>query len=214
MSGAPDPAPLSGVVVAGGQSRRMGHDKRQLRLWGAAGPTLLEHTLAVLAPLCAELIVVLNDPAAWPALPATLVGDRFPDGGPLGGIYSGLAATQHAHALVVAADLPLLSADVLSWMTAQPRDYDVLVPRVATAGKARNRLGVESLHAIYGRACLEPMRRQLTAGNPQVIGFYSEVRVRIVEPDALAPLDPAGHSFLNVNTPAELELVQSLLTQA
>lgn len=214
MSDVPDPAPLSGVVVAGGQSRRMGSDKRQLRLWGASGPTLLEHTLQVLAPFCAELIVVLNDPDAWPDLPAALVGDAFPDTGPLGGIYSGLAAAQHAHALVVAADLPLLSADVLGWMAEQPRDYDVLVPRVATAGKARNRLGVESLHAIYGRACLEPMRRQLAAGNPQVIGFYSEVRVRIVEPDTLAALDPAGRSFLNVNTPTDLELVQSLLMQA
>ncbi len=55
---------VSGVVVAGGRSRRLGQDKRRLRLWGEVGPTLLEHTLQVLAPLCAELIVVTTPQVA------------------------------------------------------------------------------------------------------------------------------------------------------
>lgn len=201
--------------MAGGQSRRLGQDKRRLRLWGSDGPTLLEHTVALLARLCDDLVVVLNDPDAWPGLPARLVGDVYPAGGALGGIYSGLAAARHAHALVVAADMPLLNEALLRWMIEQPRDYDVLVPRLADdrerGGKPRNRLGVESLHAIYSRACLEPMARQLDAGNPQVIGFFPEVRVRIVEAVAFAELDPQGHAFRNVNTPEELELVARVL---
>ncbi len=202
-------APITGVVVAGGQSRRMGQDKRRLRLWGATGPTLLEHTVVILARICSEVVVVLNDPAEWPDLPARAVGDIFPDGGALGGIYSGLVASYTEHALVVASDLPLLNLKLLRWMSAQPRDYDVLAPRLG--GKARNKLGVESMHAIYSRPCLDPMRRQLEAGNPQVIGFFPEVRVRLVEPEMIAQLDPAGHAFLNVNTPEELEQVQKLL---
>jgi len=116
--------------------------------------------------------------------------------------------------LVVAADMPLLNPALLRWMIAQPRDYDVLVPRLADASRARNRLGVESLHAIYSRACLEPIRRQLDAGNPQVIGFFSEVRVHLVDPDTIAQFDPNGDSFRNVNTPDELELVRRLLQQS
>ncbi len=201
--------PITGVVVAGGQSRRMGQDKRRLRLWGAASPTLLEHTIDTLAQVCSEVVAVLNDPADWPSLPARIVGDIYPHGGALGGIYSGLVAAQTQHALVVAADLPLLSLALLRWMIAQPRDYDVLAPRLG--GKARNKLGVESMHAVYSRACLEPMQRQLEAGNPQVIGFFSEVRVRLIEPETIAYLDPSSHSFLNVNTPDELEQVRKLL---
>lgn len=204
---------ISGVVVAGGQSRRMGHDKRRLKLWGAAGPTLLEHTVAVIGALCADVIVVLNDPESWPELAAQLVPDVYPDGGALGGIYSGLNAAQHSHALVVAADMPLLNRDLLHWMIAQPRDYDVLVPRLADATQARNRLGVESLHAIYSRACLAPMAQQLDAGNPQVIGFYDHVRVRYIESSLVAEFDPAGHAFRNVNTPADLAAVQRVLQQ-
>jgi molybdopterin-guanine dinucleotide biosynthesis protein A len=207
------PAPIAGVIVAGGRSRRMGQDKRALKLWGADGPTLLEHTLALIAPLCAELIVVLNDPEQWPQLPATLVGDRYPDGGALGGIYSGLAAAQHEHALVVAADMPLLNAALLRWMIAQPREYDVLAPRLET-GQARNRLGVESLHAIYSRACLAPIARQLDGGNPQVIGFFDQVRVRLIESETIAQLDPDGNAFRNVNTPDELERVRAAIAQS
>jgi len=207
-------SPLAGVVVAGGLSRRMGQDKRRLRLWGWDDRTLLEHTVALLATLCTEVIVVLNDADDWQQLSVRLVADVYPDSGPLGGIYSGLNAAQHEHALVVAADMPLLNPALLRWMIAQPRDYDVLVPRLADASRARNRLGVESLHAIYSRACLEPIRRQLDAGNPQVIGFFSEVRVHLVDPDTIAQFDPNGDSFRNVNTPDELELVRRLLQQS
>ena len=204
-------APISGVIVAGGRSVRLGQDKRRLRLWGDAGPTLLEHTLALLAPLCAELIVVLNDRADWPEIEARIVGDRYPDGGALGGIYSGLAAATQTHALVVAADMPLLAPALLRWMIAQPRDYDVLIPQLAERGRARNRLGVESLHAIYSRACLAPIARQLDAGNPQVIGFFDAVRIRLIDPPTLARFDPDGHAFRNINTPDDLIEVQQII---
>lgn len=206
----PSPRPsISGVVVAGGKSRRMGHDKRRLRLWGDDGPTLLEHTVASVANLCDDAIVVLNDPDAWPQLAARVVGDVYPNGGALGGIYSGLRAAQHQYAFVVAADMPLLNPDLIAWMIAQPRDYDLFVPHAGETGGARNRLGVQTLHAIYSRACLPAMQQQLDAGNPQVIGFFDQVRVRMIEPDLLMHFDPDGTAFLNVNTPDDLLRVRA-----
>lgn len=208
--GAAPPGPISAVVVAGGRSVRLGRDKRRLRLWGPQGPSLLEHTVAVMATHCNEVIVVLNDPEAWADLQAHLVPDIFPGGGSLRGIYSGLVAAAFPYAFTVAADMPLLNSALIGWMIHQPRDYDVLVPRVGGV-RARNRLGVESLHAIYSLACREPMRRQLEEGNPQVIGFFPQVRVRIIEPEVVAQLDPSGTAFKNVNTPEELDEVQKLL---
>jgi molybdopterin-guanine dinucleotide biosynthesis protein A len=209
-NGAATPRPISAVVVAGGRSVRLGRDKRRLRLWGPQGPSLLEHTVAVMAAHCNEVIVVLNDPEAWAELQAHLVPDIFPEGGSLGGIYSGLAAATFPYAFTVAADMPLLNSALIDWMICQPRDYDVLVPRVGGV-RARNRLGVEGFHAIYSVACREPMRRQLEDGNPQVIGFFPQVRVRIIEPEVVGELDPPGMAFKNVNTPEELDEVQKLL---
>lgn len=201
----------SAVVLAGGRSSRLGEDKRRLRLWGEGGPTLLERTVALVASLCPDVVVVLNDPQAWPGLPARLVGDRYPDGGALGGIYSGLAAAAEEHALVVACDMPLLSRPLLAAMLARPRDYDALVPRSPTPGAARNNLDAEPLHAIYARACLEPMRAALEGGRRQIAAFFPQVRVVYVEPDEIRRHDPAGHSFLNINTVEQMADARRLL---
>jgi molybdenum cofactor guanylyltransferase len=196
--------PASALVLAGGLSRRLSQDKRRLRLWGETGPTLLEHVVSVVTQLCRDVVVVLNDPQDWRDLPARLVTDVYPDGGALGGIYTGLLAAQHNYALALACDMPFLNLDLLRAMLARPRTYDVLVPRSLRPGTTRNPLDVESLHAIYSKACLEPIRMTLERGQRQVTAFFSQVRVAYVEPDETARYDPVGRSFVNVNTPEQL----------
>lgn len=198
------------IIIAGGRSRRFGSDKRRLRLWGDAGPTLLERTVAVAGALCDETIVVLNDQHEWPQLQARTVPDAYPDAGPLSGILSGLAAATQQYALVVAADMPLLEPALLGWMLEQPRDYDVLAPRAVS--DARNRLSAETLHTMYSRECLAPIRQVLEAGERQVVAFFPFVRVRFVEPEVLARLDPGGRALRSINTPADLAAIQQILT--
>jgi molybdopterin-guanine dinucleotide biosynthesis protein A len=199
-----DTHPTSAIVVAGGLSRRLGKDKRRVRLWGAAGPTLLEHTVGLVTQLCDDVVVVLNDPEQWPGLPARSVPDVYPDGGALGGIYAGLLAARHPYALAVACDMPFLNANLLGAMLARRRDYDVLVPRSLEPGSTRNQLGVESLHAIYGKGCLVAMRATLESGRRQIAAFFPQVRMAYLEPEETRRYDPAGRSFINVNTPEQM----------
>lgn len=199
----PDPS-VAAVVVAGGISRRLGYDKRRLRLWGESGPTLLEHTLDALAPLCAERIVVLNDSPAWPDLPARLVPDSLPGSGALGGIVSGLHAASTPFALVLAADMPLLSVALLRAMLARPRSYDVLLPRPAPAH-------IEPLHALYRCACAPRLRAALEQGTRRVSEALELLRREYIEPAELARYDPTGHALLNLNTPDDLARVRELL---
>jgi molybdenum cofactor guanylyltransferase len=204
----------SAIVLAGGVSRRLGQDKRRLRLWGTAGPTLLEHTVEILVRLCADVIVVLNDPEEWRDLPARLVTDIYPDGGSLGGIYSGLVAATHNYALAVASDMPFLSTELILAMLMHSRDYDVLIPRSLHSGTTRNVLDAEPLHAIYSKSCLEPMRMLLESGRRQIAGFFPEVQVVYVEPEETRRYDPSGRSLLNVNTPEQLATAVYWLAQA
>jgi molybdopterin-guanine dinucleotide biosynthesis protein A len=203
---------LSGVVLAGGHSERLGQDKARLRLWGPQGPTLLEATVARLVEVCAEVVVVSDVPHDWPALPARIVFDRYPGGGALGGIYSGLLETAHRFALAVACDMPFLNPALLRYMADLPQDYDVLIPRLRHSEKAADPQ-VEPLHAIYGRPCLEPMRELLMRGERRIIRFFPQVRVRYLEEAEWARFDPQGRSFRNINTPAELAEVQQMLKQ-
>lgn len=201
----------SGIILAGGRSRRLGEDKRALRLWGDHAPTLLEHTCAVLAPLCAELIVVLNDPEAWSGLPAKLVRDSLPDGGALGGLYSGLLAAQHERCLVVGADMPFLNADLLRAMLAYPLTYQALVPRRLKAGTTRNQSAFEPLHAIYRRDCQILLGELLRRGERRMAAFIEQLDAVFIEDDVLTRYDPHGHAFLNINTPDDLRRVRALL---
>ncbi|NCC34960.1 MAG: molybdenum cofactor guanylyltransferase [Chloroflexia bacterium] len=205
-------ATVTAIILAGGVSRRLGTDKRRLRLWGDAGPTLLEHTLAVVAPLCAEVVVVLNDASAWPDLKVRTVPDVYPDGGALGGIYSGLQTTTTPYALVVASDMPLLNHALLAAMLAWPRNYDLLVPRHALPSTTRNQAGFEPLHAIYRRTCLEPMRQLLEAGRRRIIDVYPRLDVTCIEPEVWQRYDPAGHSLRSLNTPSDFAELQALIS--
>lgn len=199
----PEYPATSAIVLAGGQSRRLGSDKRRLRLWGEAGPAMLEHVAGLVGRLCDDVVVVLNDPDDWAGLPARLTPDLYPDGGSLGGIYSGLQAARNDYALVVACDMPFLSHELLAAMLGRPRDYDVLVPRSLEPGATRNRLGLETLHAIYGKGCAAPMRAVLESGRRQIAAFFPAVRVATLEPAETRRYDPSGRSFINVNTPEQ-----------
>jgi len=205
--------PLTGIVLAGGASSRLGTDKALLRLWGADGPTLLEATVAKLLSLCHEVIVVADRPRGRPRLRARTVFDAFPQGGVLGAIYTGLMASHTFHAFVVACDMPFLNDALLRYMAAQVRDYDVLIPRLPLRPETAhgNPERVEPLHAIYSRACLEPIRQALSAGEQRIVSFFPQVRVRYLEADEWAHFDPEGLSFRNLNTPEDLAYAQALL---
>lgn len=196
---------ISAIILAGGVSRRLGVDKRRLRLWGEHGPTLLERTLATASELCDEALVVLNDPEQWPVLQARLVGDAFPGAGPLGGVYTGLLACTNPFALVLACDMPFLSRALLTAMLAFPRDYDVLAPRARASRATRNDLGLEPLHAIYSRACLPVIHEALEAGERQMTAFFPRVRVRVLERADYAAYDRDGLALFSLNTPEQLE---------
>jgi len=202
-AGQPAPgSPVTGIVLAGGRSARLGQDKALLRLDG--GLTLVATTVERLRPLVDEVLVVTGDGARLGRLSARVVPDVYPDAGALGGIYSGLVAARHEHALTVACDMPFLSQDLLRHMLALPRDYDVLLPRLADGL-------LEPLHAVYSRACREPIRERLAAGRYRVVGFHDLVRVRHVEEPELRRFDPELRSFFNVNTPEELRRALEML---
>ena len=195
-----DADPVSGIILAGGRSRRLGVDKTTL-VWPPGNPkghTLLEHTAGKLQLVCAEVIVVGYRaerplPEGVRAFP-----DSYPDAGALGGLCAGLEEARNEHALAVPVDMPFLSLPLLEWLIAQPRDYDVLAPVYDL---------VQTLHAIYAKRCIEVIRRRLADSQKSMIGLLEEpeLRVRYVNQDDVERLAPGGRAFTNLNTPGDLE---------
>ena len=103
---------FSAVVLAGGQSRRMGRDKRALP-WiprpDGSLQTVLQHVVASLSNQISDVVLVANDDPD--IRDVRVVGDMYPNAGSLGGIYSGLKAANHELAFVAAADMPFLNLE-------------------------------------------------------------------------------------------------------
>jgi molybdopterin-guanine dinucleotide biosynthesis protein A len=190
---------FSGVILAGGKSRRMGRDKSQLILHGE---TLVARAIRLIGALTGDLILVTTAPDPFAGLDARLTGDVIPGGGALSGIHAGLSAARHEWSLVVACDMPFLNLDLLRYMAS-------LAPgRAAVAPRWQDEL--ETLHAFYSRECIPVIEPILKRGGGRIIEFYERVNVRYVEPDEITRFDPDGLSFFNVNSPEDWERARSL----
>ncbi len=190
----------------------MGRDKAWVQL---AGVSMIERVCARLQEVCQEIIIVANDPAPYEPLGQRLVSDVWPGKGSLGGIYSGLLAARSEHAIAVACDMPFINVSLFNYMLSLAHDYDVVIPSAPDPSKPQAAGGkqvtakdreLHPLHAIYGKACLEPMAGRLQAGDLRMISFFRDVRVRVVEALEVERFDPKHLSLFNVNTAEDLAL--------
>ena len=192
MSSHPSPG-ITGAILAGGQSRRMGQNKALMTLGGVR---LIDRVVETMHHVCTDLLMVTNTPEVYADLGLPMVGDVWPDKGSLGGIYSALYHATTPYCLVVACDMPFLQTSVLQYLVSQIETYDVVMPEVD--GEQ------QPLHAIYGRACLPPIAQRLEANRLKIVGFLPDVNVRTITADELRPLDPDLRAFQNLNTPEDM----------
>lgn len=183
---------MTGAVLAGGKSSRMGTNKALLTF---GGRRLIERIVAALRDLFPEVLVIGGTPGPYDDLGVRVIPDLIPEKGSLGGIYTATAAASHPHAFVMACDMPFFNASLIRHMQALAGDADLVIPRSAE--------GLQPLHAIYGKACLPHMEEAIRSGDLKIARFFPKVRVREVGPDVLATLDREGLAFLNANTPEE-----------
>ncbi|MCK5434694.1 MAG: molybdenum cofactor guanylyltransferase [Dehalococcoidales bacterium] len=196
---------ISCIVLAGGKGLRLGHDKA---LESVGNRSLLEWVVYNLGLLDSDIIIVTAREQSFPQFTGypklRIVTDTYPGKGPLGGIYTGLAASDSFRNLVVACDMPLLNQALLRYMIQVSADFDLVVPRLDNM--------VEPLHAIYSRDCLTPVGELLKEGILRVSELFPLVRVRYVEAEEINRFDPKHLSFFNINTQTDLAMARELAT--
>ena len=171
----------------------MGQNKAHLELGRA---TLLEHVIAAATEVTERVCLVANDATAYESLGLPVVADGWPGKGALNGLATALSHSSTEHTLVLACDLPFVSAGFLGWILEHREQAEVVVPQTADGR-------LHPLAAVYSRDCLEPARGCLEQGRLKVISFFDQVRVlRLTEPMQRA----AGHDpgqLINLNTPED-----------
>lgn len=191
------------IILAGGKSLRLGHDKF-LEVIG--NKNLLEKIVSCVSSLTSDIIIVTAKGQAKPQFidysKLKIVADIYPNKGPLGGIYTGLATSTSFYNLVVASDMPFLNQALLRYMIQASANFDLVVPRVGNL--------VEPLHAVYTKSCLAPMEHMIKQGKLRVDQLFGLVSIRYVEAEEIERFDPEHLSFFNINTEADLEIARKL----
>ncbi len=169
---------ISGVVLAGGKSRRFGRDKG---LYPFRGVPLVKNALDILQPLCDEVLISTNDPESYKSFDVKTIMDIYTDCGPLGGIHSGLTHADGDLIALIPCDTPFVPSSLYTFLLHHIGSHQAIMP---THGKY-----TEPMCAIYAKNCLDQIEQAM-----------AEKRYKIL--DALKTIDA---SFINVEDQAFFE---------
>jgi molybdopterin-guanine dinucleotide biosynthesis protein A len=189
------PDDITGVILVGGKSTRMGRDKAMLPLYGTI---LFDKVLDTLRSGLQRIILVGDHPERFEGYGLKIYPDIFP-GSSLGGLYTGLSRAETPYIFASACDLPFASPSILRLILSLGKGFDAVVPL--------NGEYPEPLFALYHKNCLEPMKKLLDARNYRIYDCYPHVRIRYVTQEELASAGGTGRAFLNVNTIKEYEAI-------
>ena len=194
---------VSGIVLAGGMSRRLG---RMKAVEEVGGEPLVTRVIGRLSRVTDETVVVVASDDQASALPlpksAKVATDIYSDSGSLGGIFTGLTKAEGDWGVVVACDMPFLNLELIDIMLNDRDGFDAVVPLLDSRP--------EPTHAAYSKTCLPYIERRLQANDLKIARFFDEVAVRYIPQDVVEETDPEHLSFFNVNTQEDLSVALSL----
>jgi len=193
---------LTIAIQAGGYSRRMGADKALLPF---NGKPMIQRVIERVSPIADEILITTNKPIAYEFLKMTLCTDLIPNRGALGGLLTALSAANHSFVAVIACDMPFINPEIIS------AELNLIVNSGADIVIPRTSDGLEPFHAIYRRAtCLPHVTSAIEKDEWRVDSWFSKVNLQILTPEEIVKHDPSMYSFINVNTPDELEAAEQL----
>ncbi len=192
---------ISGVILAGGASKRFGGlTKANIEV---GGKTIISRILEVITPMFGEIIIVTNTPKEFPSLSdQIIVGDSFLSTGPLGGIHAAISASSAKAVFVIAGDMPLIDMDIVKSQAARymEKDCDILIPLIGDF--------IEPLHSVYNCSLLPVLESYLE--NRKNLAVREFIRLARVEYISFDPSEKNIAAFSNINTPDDLRRINGI----
>lgn len=193
-------ADLTGFLLVGGTSRRMGCPKASLQL---NGQSMIERQIRLLRSVARRVAVVGGQPRYLSEFDVPCVPDAVTGRGPLGGIYTALLESRTEFGLVLGCDLPFVKRNLLACLMLRARAdrSDVAVPR-SPDGR------LQPLCAVYRRRALYAVRARLGQGQNKLSSFFAMVRCTVIPWRELAAAGVRAPAFDNMNTPEDYQCVR------
>jgi len=190
---------ITGIILAGGKSSRMGNDKGLQEL---CGKPLISYAIQVLSGLC-DSIVISSSSDAYKSFGYKVVPDQLPGIGPMGGIYSALKQSKTEKNLVLSCDLPFVTKELLSFILESSDGFDVAVP-------FEGNQHYEPLCGFYHISVLDIMGVYIQNGNYKLPDLFQEIRINKLNING--ELDfYQDKIFLNINSKHDLAQAENLM---
>ena len=190
---------VTGVILAGGASSRMGRNKALLEVDGIP---IITRTYRKLASMFHEVIIVTNSPQDYDFIPCRKVLDIYSNIGSIAGLHSALAHSGSAYSFVTACDMPFLDQSIILYLCDLLQEgYDAVIPY--------SEGGQEPLHAVYSSKCKDVFDKAIQRGERKILDILENVTVREVPYGEVQRIGGQAVSFMNVNTPEEYEVIRS-----
>jgi FdhD protein len=184
---------VTGFILAGGASSRMGRNKALLEV---DGTPIITRTYRILAKLFHEVVIVTNSPHDYDFLPCRKVPDIYPDYGSIAGLHSALAHSSTTYSFISACDMPFLDPAIIRHLCEiRMEGYDAVIPY--------SEGGQEPLHAVYSSACRDVFENAIQRGERKILDILGRMVIRHVGYEEVKSVGGQAESFLNVNTPEE-----------
>jgi molybdopterin-guanine dinucleotide biosynthesis protein A len=202
---------LTAAILMGGRSTRFGgRDKSALVV---DGRTILDRQISELSQIADKILLIGGTTRPTPRAGVTPIADLRPGCGPLGGLHAALTAARGEPVVVVACDMPYVTAPFLAYLAglvgvgepaeqSEPDEFAAIVPQTER--------GYHPLCAVYTHAVLAPIEQRLAAGHFTMTDLLADVRVRVVAADEIARFGDPHRLLANVNTPSEHESLEAL----
>jgi molybdopterin-guanine dinucleotide biosynthesis protein A len=195
---------VTGIILAGGKSSRMGVNKAMLKY---EGMSIIEHTAELMRSLFPRVIIITNDTNEYKFLGLEMFKDLFPGNGPLGGIHSGLSHSKTEKNFIVSCDMPLISKELVQFITEFKTAYPITL--------ARAEGHIQQLCGIYSRSVLKPAE-SLCKNSFSPVKNEEKRRCRVLNlinttgAEIIESFDIPFYSddmFMNMNKPEDYELL-------
>ena len=171
----------------------MGENKAFIEIEGIP---IIKRIYDLFEQLFQEVIIVTNQEDLFSNFKSKIYSDLIPGKGALGGLYTGIVSSSFHYSFCVACDMPFIKKSLVEYLIENVGGEDVIVPPTKD--------GLQPLHAIYSKNCIDPIRRIIEEGKSKIIDVYNLVNIKIVDEKDFLCFDPRRESFINVNTPEEL----------
>ena len=191
---------ITGIILAGGQSLRMGFNKAEAEMHGESMLIRMIDKLKEVTPN----IVVSSGTISYPNISLPQIADEYPQCGPLGGIYSVLKVSNTSLNLVVSCDIPLVSISLLKYIVASAAGNDSLITvPVDNDGQ------IQMTCAVYRKEVLPFLEQQMLTKVYKMKNLLDLVSVEYINISSEHPLFHE-YAFMNVNKPSTLEEARKL----